>query len=91
MRTTRRCWRSRDGSSFPSAICMPASPGSEPTYFVQGQRYPRQRADEDFKPVREALARDLRGVGVLPTFDNSTPAAVRLDRIIVRESPDPAE
>ena len=77
MRTTRRCWRSRR-FELPVRDLRASEPeGSEPTYFVQGQRYPRQRADEDFKPVREALARDLRG--------NDTSAAAGLDRMSVRE------
>jgi monoamine oxidase len=58
---------------------------SEPAYFVRGQRYPWRQADTDFRPVREALARDFREVGPSTTFARSTPAAVRLDRTSVRE------
>jgi monoamine oxidase len=58
---------------------------ARPTYFVLGQHYRWERADEDFKPVREALARDFHEAGSVPTFAASTPAAVRLDRMSVRE------
>jgi monoamine oxidase len=58
---------------------------ARPTYFVLGQHYRWERAAEDFKPVREALARDFREVGPASTFAASTPAAVRLDRMSVRE------
>jgi monoamine oxidase len=36
--------------------------GSTPTYFFLGQHYTWERADQDFKPVREALAHDFREV-----------------------------
>jgi monoamine oxidase len=58
---------------------------SEPTYFLLGEHYVRARADEDFKVVRAALAQDFRGVGSPTTFAASTPAAVRLDRMSVRD------
>ena len=59
--------------------------GSRPTYFVLGERYAWERADQEFRPVREALAQDFRGVGPLTTHAESTPAAVRLDQMSVRE------
>src|SRR5262245_700019 len=59
--------------------------GARPTYFVLGQHYRWDRADEDFKPVREALARDFSEVGAVSTFAASTPAAIGLDRMSVRE------
>src|SRR5262245_25732504 len=37
--------------------------GARPTYFVLGEHYRWERADEDFKPVRDALARDFREGG----------------------------
>jgi monoamine oxidase len=58
---------------------------ARPTYFVLDEHYRWERADEDFKPVREALARDFHDVGAVSTFAASTPAAVRLDRMSVRE------
>jgi monoamine oxidase len=59
--------------------------GAMPAQFAAGSPYTRERADADFAPVREALARDLRGVGSSTTYADSTPAAVRLDRMSVRE------
>ena len=58
--------------------------GSEPAYFVRGQPYAWRQAIADFTPVREALTRDFQGVGAQTTFAESTPAAVRLDRMSVR-------
>ena len=57
---------------------------ARPTYFVLSQHYRWERAEEDFKPVRAALARDFDEAGV-STFATSTPAAVRLDRMSVQE------
>jgi monoamine oxidase len=59
--------------------------GARPTYFVLGEHYRWERADEDFKPVRDVLARDFHEAGVVTTFAASTPAAVRLDFMSVRE------
>jgi monoamine oxidase len=59
--------------------------GSTPAYFFLGERYTWERADRDFGPVRAALAHDFRGVGPLTTHTESTPAAVRLDRMSVRD------
>ena len=58
---------------------------ARPTYFVLGQHYRWERADEDFRPVREALTRDFHEAGAVSTFAASTPAAVRLDLMSVRE------
>ena len=58
---------------------------ARPTYFVLGEHYRWERADEDFKPVRDALARDFHEAGAVTTFAASTPAAVRLDFMSVRE------
>jgi len=56
-----------------------------PTYFFLDRPYAWERADADFKPVREALAQDFRDVGPTTTFAENTPAALRLDRMSVRE------
>src|SRR5262245_52802245 len=59
--------------------------GSTPAYFFLDQRYAWERADHDFRPVREALAADFREVGPLTTYAESTPAAMRLDQMSVRD------
>src|SRR5262245_51112182 len=71
---------------LPLADLHAAQPdGSTPAYFVLGERYAWERADRDFAPVREALADDFRDVGPVTTHAESTPAAVRLDRMSVRD------
>src|SRR5262245_7291654 len=59
--------------------------GSAPTYFFLDRPYAWERADRDFQLVREALAEDFREVGALTTYAESTPAAVRLDQMSVRD------
>jgi monoamine oxidase len=58
--------------------------GARPSYFVSGRPYSWDRAQDDFEPVREALARDFGGLRST-TFATSTPGAVALDRMSVRE------
>jgi monoamine oxidase len=58
-------------------------PGSSDTFFFNGEHYPRARAEMDFRPVREALQRDLDAAGSQVTWSTATEAAARLDEMSV--------
>jgi monoamine oxidase len=57
--------------------------GSEPTYFVFGSYYPKAQADVDFKPVHQALQRDVSAASYPTTFEINTPAGIALDNMSV--------
>ncbi|MFD3721932.1 FAD-dependent oxidoreductase [Streptomyces sp. NPDC058674] len=58
--------------------------GAEEVLWFDGTYYPRARADEDFKPVYQALRRDLQNAGEV-TWNSSTPAGTALDTMTLYE------
>ncbi|MFH8368091.1 flavin monoamine oxidase family protein [Streptomyces sp. NPDC018031] len=58
--------------------------GAEEILWFDGGYYPRERADEDFKDVYQALRRDLQEAGEV-SWDRSTPAGVALDTMSIHE------
>ena len=58
---------------------------STETYFFSGQRYPRDQAIEDFKPVYQAVKQDLNAAGYPTLYSSATPAATVLDKMSLFE------
>lgn len=56
-------------------------PGSQDTYYLTGGYYTKAQADIDFAPVFDAVTADLDAAGYPTTFDQSTAAGRRLDRM----------
>lgn len=54
---------------------------SQDTYSLMGGYYPKAQADADFAPVFDAVTADLDAAGYPTTFDHSTAAGRRLDRM----------
>lgn len=53
--------------------------GAEDTYYFFGAYYPKRQADIDFKPVHQALQRDVQAASYPTTFDTNTPSGIELD------------
>ena len=60
-------------------------PESTETYYFFGQRYPRDQAIEDFKPVYQAVKQDLNAAGYPTLYSSATRAAEMLDRMSLFE------
>jgi monoamine oxidase len=60
-------------------------PQSTETYYFFGQRYPRDQAIEDFKPVYQAVKQDLNAAGYPTLYSNATRAAEVLDQMSLFE------
>lgn len=58
-------------------------PGTEDTFFFDGQFYPKAQADADFAPVFEAVTADEASAPFPTTFDNFTEAGLELDNLSV--------
>jgi monoamine oxidase len=56
------------------------SPEATDTYWFLGRRYPADRADRDFGPVRDAARRDLKAAGYPTTWDKFRPATTSTTR-----------
>jgi monoamine oxidase len=56
-------------------------PQSTETYYFFGQRYPRDQAIEDFKPVYQAVKQDLNAAGYPTLYSSATRAAETLDHM----------
>ncbi|GAB2763700.1 NAD(P)/FAD-dependent oxidoreductase [Salinifilum aidingensis] len=59
--------------------------GSDEVFHFFGEYYLRPEADEDFKPVHEALQADLAAAGRRTDWQRSTPAGVELSRMSIHE------
>jgi monoamine oxidase len=59
--------------------------GSEDTYYFDGAYYPKEQADKDFKPVHQALQRDVSAASYPTTYWINTPAGIALDQMSVYE------
>lgn len=57
--------------------------GSEDTYYFDGQYYPKAQADIDFKPVHQALQRDVWAASYPTTWDTQTAGGIELDRMSI--------
>ena len=57
--------------------------GSEDTYYFFGQYYPKSQADTDFKPVHDALQRDVQAASYPTTYLINTAGGIALDNISV--------
>ena len=60
-------------------------PQSTETYYFFGQRYPRDQAIEDFKPVYQAVKQDLNAAGYPTLYSSATRAAEMLDQMSLFE------
>ena len=60
-------------------------PQSTETYYFFGQRYPRDQAIEDFKPVYQAVKRDLNAAGYPTLYSSASRAAEMLDQMSLFE------
>jgi len=60
-------------------------PQSTETYYFSGQRYQRDQATEDFKPVYRAVRQDLNAAGYPTLYSSATRAAATLDQMSVFE------
>lgn len=60
-------------------------PGAEETYHFLGAYYPRARADEDFAPVYDAVARDAADAPFPTRYDRFTARGKRLDGTSVHD------
>ncbi|MBT2470876.1 FAD-dependent oxidoreductase [Streptomyces sp. ISL-66] len=58
--------------------------GAEEVLWLNGTYYSRAQADEDFKPVYQALHRDLQEAGEV-SWNSSTPAGTALDNMTLYE------
>jgi monoamine oxidase len=70
--------------NLPLADLLAAEPnGSEDTYYFNGQYYPKAQANDDFKPVHNALAGDVQAASYPTTYVLSTAAGRALDAMSV--------
>jgi len=60
-------------------------PDSTDAYYFFGQRYSRDQAIEDFKPVYQAVKQDLNAAGYPTLYSNATRAAQMLDQMSLFE------
>jgi len=60
-------------------------PDSTDTYYFFGQRYPRDQAIDDFKPVYQAVKQDLNAAGYPTLYSNANRAAQMLDQMSLHE------
>src|SRR2546428_961514 len=59
--------------------------GSEDAYYFFGQYYEKSQADADFRPVHNALQRDVQAASYPTTYLINTPGGIALDNISVYE------
>ena len=57
--------------------------GTDDTYYFNNDYYSREQAVQDFAPVYQAVLDDSDAAGYPTTFDTSTPAGIKLDRMSV--------
>ena len=70
--------------SLPTVDLLAAEPNqSSETYYFFGQYYPRAQAIIDFKPVYNAVHKDMSAAGYPTTYKTHTDAGVALDQMSV--------